>query len=61
MEVEDVRVGPLPIPDVLANWVVRHFNPTLALKRLPVPVTVEPIRIRPGRIEVGGPAVAGMQ
>jgi hypothetical protein len=61
MEVEDVRVGPLPVPDFLANWVVRHFDPTLALKRLPVPVTVEPIRIRPGRIEVGGPALAGMR
>jgi hypothetical protein len=46
MEVADVRVGPLPVPDVLANWVVRHFDPTLTLKRLPVPVTVEPIRIR---------------
>jgi len=58
MEVADVRVGPLPIPDFLTNWVVRHFDPTLALKHLPVPVTVEPIRIRPGRIEVGGPALA---
>ena len=58
MEVEDVRVGPLPVPDFLASWVVRHFDPTLALKRLPVAVTLEPIRIRPGRIEVGGPALA---
>jgi hypothetical protein len=51
-------VGPLPVPDVLANWIVRHFDPTLALKRLPVPVTVEPIRMKLGRIEVGGPALA---
>jgi hypothetical protein len=58
MEVADVRVGPLPIPDFLANWVVRHFDPTLALRRLPVHVTVEPVRIRTGRIEVGGPALA---
>jgi len=58
MEVADVRVGPLPVPDFLANWVVRHFDPTLALKRLPVPVTLEPIRMKPGRIEVGGPALA---
>ena len=58
MEVADVRVGPVPIPDFLTNWVVRHFDPTLTLKRLPVKVTVEPIRIRPGRIEVGGPALA---
>ena len=61
MEVEDVRMGPLPVPDLLANWVVRHFDPTLALKRLPVQVTVEPIRMKPGRIEVGGPALATAQ
>lgn len=58
MQVEDVRVGPLPVPDILVNWVVRHFDPTLALRRLPVEVTVDPVVIRPGRIEVGGPALA---
>jgi len=58
MEVTHVRVGPLPVPDFLSNWVVRHFDPTLALKRLPVQVTVEPIRMKLGRIEVGGPALA---
>jgi DUF2993 family protein/dolichyl-phosphate-mannose-protein mannosyltransferase len=59
LEVEDVRIGPVAVPDVLANWVVRHFDPTLALRRLPMPVTVGPIRIRPGRIEVGGEGPQG--
>ena len=58
MEVADVRVGPLPVPGILVNWVVRHFDPTLTLKRLPVQVTVEQIRMKPGRIEVGGPPLA---
>jgi hypothetical protein len=61
MEVASVRVGPLPVPDFLANWVVRHFDPTLTLKRLPVLVTVEPIQMKLGRIEVGGPALAASQ
>jgi hypothetical protein len=53
MEVEDVRIGPLRVPDLFANWVVRHFDPTLALRRLPMLVMVGQIRIRPGRIEIG--------
>jgi hypothetical protein len=36
------------------DWIIRHFDPTPGLRRLPVPVTLAPVRIRPGRIEVGG-------
>jgi len=50
---DSVRVGGLRVPDFLTEWIVRHFDPTLALRRLPVPVTIAPIRIVPGRIEIG--------
>jgi len=51
---ENVRVGPVPIPGVLVDWIVRHFDPTLRLRRLTIPVSVAAIQVRPGRLEVGG-------
>jgi len=50
---EDVRVGPIRVPDVLVDWVVRNFDPTLRLRNLPVPLSIAPIQIRPGRLEIG--------
>jgi len=32
---------------------VRQFDPSLALRRLPIPVVLSPIAIRPGRLEIG--------
>ena len=57
LSVEDVRVGAVRVPAALVDWVTRHFDPTLRLKRLPVPASVGPVWIRPGRLEVG-PATA---
>jgi hypothetical protein len=54
LAVDRLRVGRIPVPDVLTEWIVRHFDLTLALRRLPVPVTMAPARIVPGRIEIGG-------
>ncbi|HEX7215105.1 MAG TPA: LmeA family phospholipid-binding protein [Methylomirabilota bacterium] len=48
-----VRVGRLPIPDMLIDWIVRQFDPSLALRKLPIEVTLSPIRIEPGRIVIG--------
>jgi hypothetical protein len=48
-----VRVAGIPIPDLLTDWIVRQFDPTLALRRLPALVTVPAVRIQPGRIEIG--------
>jgi hypothetical protein len=48
-----VRIGRLPIPDVLTDWIVRQFDPSLALRKLPIEVTLAPIRIEPGRIVIG--------
>jgi Dolichyl-phosphate-mannose-protein mannosyltransferase/LmeA-like phospholipid-binding/Alg9-like mannosyltransferase family len=48
-----VRIGKLPVPDALIDWIVRQFDPTLALRKLPIEVTLSPIRIEPGRIVIG--------
>jgi hypothetical protein len=53
LAIDGVRLGGLRVPDFLTEWIVRHFDPTLALKRLQVPVTIAPVRIVPGRIEIG--------
>ncbi len=50
---ERVKLGPLPVPTALSNWIVRQFDPSLALRRLPIPVVLSPIAIRPGRLEIG--------
>jgi dolichyl-phosphate-mannose-protein mannosyltransferase/DUF2993 family protein len=44
---ERVRVGGVPVPDVLVNWVVRNFDPTPRLaSRLPFPVEIGRIAVR---------------
>jgi Dolichyl-phosphate-mannose-protein mannosyltransferase/LmeA-like phospholipid-binding len=56
LRVQDVRMAGLPVPRVLVDWVVRHFDPSPRLRNLPVPISVAPIRIHPGRLEIGTPA-----
>ncbi len=51
--VERVSIGGVHVPGFLVDWIMRHFDPTPGLRRLPIPVTLAPVRIRPGRIEVG--------
>lgn len=51
--VERVSIGGVRMPGFLVDWIMRHFDPTPGLRRLPVPVTLAPVRILPGRIEVG--------
>lgn len=55
VRVDRVRVGNLPVPGYVANWMTRNFDPTPRLKNLPVPVSLSGIRIKPGRIEIGEP------
>jgi hypothetical protein len=55
---DEVRYGGVRLPPLLVDWIVRNFDPTPRLRRLPMPVSLAPIRIEPGRLEVGdGPAV----
>ncbi|MBI4241990.1 MAG: glycosyltransferase family 39 protein [Candidatus Rokubacteria bacterium] len=56
LRVDRVRVGGLAVPGFLVDWVVRSFDPTPRLNRLPVSVSLSEISIRPGRIEVGARA-----
>ena len=58
LAVEGVRVGGLPLPSLLVDWMLRHLDPTPRLRRLPVAVTLATSRILPGRLEIGGEAGA---
>lgn len=57
----DVRVGGVPVPAALVNWVIRNYDPTPRLAaRMPVPVGIgdvaiapDAIRIRPGKESAG--------
>jgi len=49
----DVRYGGVRLPPLLVDWIVRNFDPTPRLRRLPMPVSMAPIRIQRGRLEVG--------
>ncbi len=51
--VERVSIGGVHVPGFLVDWIMRHFDPTPGLRRLPIPITLAPARIRAGRIEVG--------
>ncbi|HVQ78308.1 MAG TPA: LmeA family phospholipid-binding protein [Candidatus Binatia bacterium] len=52
--IDQVRVSGIGIPDLLVSWVVRSFDPTPRLRQLPLAITLAPVAIRPGRLEVGG-------
>ena len=44
---EGVRVGPVPVPDVLVGWVIRSFDPAPRIaSRLPFPVTIGRVTVR---------------
>ena len=53
IEVEQLRLGSIAIPGFLVDWATHQFDPALRLRNLPVEVSLAPIRIRPGRVEVG--------
>jgi hypothetical protein len=51
LRAEGVRVGGVPVPDALVNWVIRHFDPFPRIAaRLPFPVEL-------GRVTVADQAV----
>ena len=56
--IDDVRVGGMALPDLPMRWIVRHLDPSPRLRRLPVPVTLGPIRIVPGRLEIAASPAA---
>ena len=49
----DLRYAGVRLPGFLVDWIVRNFDPTPRLRRLPMPVSMAPIRIQRARLEVG--------
>jgi hypothetical protein len=54
--VDQVRVAGVRVPGPLVAWVVRSFDPTPRLRALPLAISLGPILLRPGRLEVGAAA-----
>jgi dolichyl-phosphate-mannose-protein mannosyltransferase len=54
LDVQRATVGWIPVPAILINWVVRHYDPTARLKsRLPFPVEIAPVTVTEQAIRVG--------
>jgi hypothetical protein len=50
---ERVRVGGVPVPSLLVDWVVRGYDPSLRLaSRLPVPVEIGRVTVTPDAIRI---------
>ncbi len=52
LAVDRLAVAGVPIPSLLVDWIARHFDPTPALRRLPLEVVLGSVRVLPGRIEI---------
>ena len=51
---DHVTVGGLPVPDRLAELVLRQYDPSWRLAhRLPFPVQIEPVTVRPDAVAIG--------
>lgn len=53
LRADAVSYGGVRLPGLLVRWIVRNFDPTPRLRRLPMAVSVAPISIGAGRLEVG--------
>ena len=55
VEVEGVRLGGVPVPGALVDWVIRQYDPSGRIaSRLPITVEVAPISMTPEAIRIGG-------
>ena len=53
LEAEDVRLGGVPVPVALVNWVIRNYDPSLVLAaRLPVPAEMGRVEITPDAVRI---------
>ena len=55
LDVDQLRIGWLRVPDPLVHWIARNFDPSYQLGRLPIKILIAPVAIRPGRLEIGPP------
>ena len=53
LHADRVSYGGVGVPALLVHWIVRNFDPTPRLRRLPMAVSVAPISLGAGRLEVG--------
>lgn len=53
LDVDQLRIGWLRVPDPLVHWIARNFDPSYQLGRLPIKILIAPVAIRPGRLEIG--------
>ncbi len=53
LSADRVRYGRMRVPSLLVGWIVRNFDPTPRLRRLPMTVSLAPISIEAGRLDVG--------
>ena len=54
LEVQRASVGWIPVPAILVNWVVRHYDPTPRLKsRLPFPVAIGRVTVTEQALRIG--------
>jgi hypothetical protein len=52
---ERVRVGPVPVPDALVNWVIRNYDPSARIAaRLPFPVELGRVSVSDQALRISG-------
>jgi hypothetical protein len=53
VQAEAVRVGGVPVPGALVNWVIRNFDPSPRLaSRMPFPVEIGRVAVRDGALRI---------
>jgi hypothetical protein len=60
LHADAVRYGRLRLPRLLVDWIVRNFDPTPRLRRLPMAVSLAPVYLGRGRLEVGDETETGV-
>jgi hypothetical protein len=51
--VDGLRIGPLPIPEALANWVIRQYDPAPRIaSRAPFAIAVGRIVVTPEAVRI---------
>ncbi len=51
---ERVVLGGVPLPAMLVNWVMRHFDPSMRIAaRTPFDIAIGPVRVTPDAVHIG--------
>ena len=60
LDVQRASLGWIPLPAMLVNWVVRHYDPTPQMKsRLPFPVEIGRVTVTEQALRIGEPIAEG--